>query len=359
MGYLLNSVQYGFSYLTIGLNIVCAILLIIELLKEGNTKIGYVTIALAFANFGLFFSYYLFVPVIYLMELIWIIVEIKKNKQKIFSIKNVMFIFITLILPALYGIFYFVIKAFLQTSDAPFTHANTAGGIYTNYATNILIFMPIAIWYVIKNIKKNDIYIYGLILTIAFAVGMFALMKCGIVSEYYFMKVFYLAWIFVWIINVKGVLQNKKLIWYVLTVVAVIAINLCFIKNDKLDSLIDIYKESVSNFQSGTLVTEEQKSIVKYYRDNLEQSFDDIAVYSNAETTGEDVWLYSLFRNYYFLIKLIFGINFDTAEDWMQNGEKTYCIIIDNNVQEYLDYNSENYNVCFSNEAGAVLEKKK
>ena len=64
LGYALNSTLSGFCYLSLGLAIILAIIIIMEYIRrETNVVIILLT---ALLTLGLFFSYYFFVPVIYL-----------------------------------------------------------------------------------------------------------------------------------------------------------------------------------------------------------------------------------------------------------------------------------------------------
>ena len=90
LGYPLNTLLSGFSYLQIGLNIIICIIFVMK----QELKQEYKDILIFLLNFGLMFSYYYFAPVVFLGILIQKIAEIKKKNEKIFFAKNVFLIFL-------------------------------------------------------------------------------------------------------------------------------------------------------------------------------------------------------------------------------------------------------------------------
>ena len=65
LGYPLNSFLFGFEYMSMALLIICAILDLIYYYDEKKLDIRYFIIAMLLLNFGLFASYYMFVPFVY------------------------------------------------------------------------------------------------------------------------------------------------------------------------------------------------------------------------------------------------------------------------------------------------------
>jgi len=108
LGYPLNSFLFGFEYLSMGLLVICAILDIMNYYKEEILNINCFIIVMALLNFGLFSSYYMFVPFVY--PAIWIYFYVKnyqKNKKRI-SKELILLWIITLIIPFLLGYIYHI-----------------------------------------------------------------------------------------------------------------------------------------------------------------------------------------------------------------------------------------------------------
>ena len=82
LAYPLNSLIAGFSYLSLALNFIITILIVTQL--EINNYYKYVIMFLL--NFGLFFSYYYFLPVVYVALFLQIIIDAKKNNKGSFDV---------------------------------------------------------------------------------------------------------------------------------------------------------------------------------------------------------------------------------------------------------------------------------
>ena len=74
LGYPLNSEISGFSYLSLGMNIIISIIIIIQYFLQNKINRTMVILILFLLNFGLFFTYYFFVPVVYISIFITIII---------------------------------------------------------------------------------------------------------------------------------------------------------------------------------------------------------------------------------------------------------------------------------------------
>ena len=361
LGYPLNSMQSGFSYLSIGLNIILAILITINLLKLNKLKNPYIIAILSLLNFGIFFSYYLFVPIIYLAEFIWLLREYKKKENKIINIKSISTILITLVVPAIYGIYYFVLIDIIQGNIAQFTKISTPGDVYTNYISNFILFIPLIIMYIIHNIHKNKIEVWAILVIIAFTIIAYIAKICGIVSEYYLMKLYYIAWIFAIIATYKEI-DHYRHKTKIITTIGIIYIILLVIslnfQNLKISSLYDIYKTNLENTNEANLITDSQKELVKYYKNNLQSQENNIDIYS-YNNIGTNWWLYNFFENPYFIIGL--GLIFweEDVEQWLNETEKQYYILLTpENIYDHIDKNSNEYNILFINNSGAILERK-
>ena len=155
LGYPLNALLSGFSYLQMGLNIIICIIFVMQ----QKIKQEYRDILIFFLTFGIMFSYYYFAPVVFLTIFIQMIVEIKKRKEKIFSVKNILSMVVSLILPGMFGIIYFIIfqiiRFGLQVGNYYSNGINTPGAIYQNFITNTIIFLMLSVFYIYYSIKNK------------------------------------------------------------------------------------------------------------------------------------------------------------------------------------------------------------
>ena len=106
LGYPLNSFLFGFEYLSMGLLVICAILDIIQYYTDEKIKNSYIIGILSLLNFGLFCSYYMFVPFLYPAEWIYFCIENYCRNKKIVTKQLVLILLITLLVPFILGYIY-------------------------------------------------------------------------------------------------------------------------------------------------------------------------------------------------------------------------------------------------------------
>ena len=106
LGYPLNSFLYGFEYLTMGLLIVSVILDLIFYYENQILKLSYITAIFGLLNFGLFLSYYMFVPFVYSSLWIYFCIKNYENTKKIITKDLIIILLVTLILPFILGFAY-------------------------------------------------------------------------------------------------------------------------------------------------------------------------------------------------------------------------------------------------------------
>lgn len=106
IGYPLNSLLFGFEYLSLGILIICTIIHMIYYLEEENLNFIYYIIIFALLNLGMFCSYYLFVPFVYSALWIYFCIYSYKKEGKIVCKKNGIMLGITLLLPFFLGFIY-------------------------------------------------------------------------------------------------------------------------------------------------------------------------------------------------------------------------------------------------------------
>ena len=367
LGYPLNSLISGFSYLSIGLNIIIGILIII---REDINKY-YKLIILFLLNFGIMFTYYFFAPVVYLAEL-W---QIIKDNKKVFKIENIVNIFFTLVIPGIFGILYFIIFQTIKYNVNPLENYSEVfaikGDIYANLITNILPFIVLAIYFIICNIKNNKIENKMLILSIIFTIALYVGMRFEKVSKYYYYKSYYMLWIlviFVALNAVEKILQKNKLT-KIITLICVILYCIgiiCSIKYVQKFFIFDIYRENANQIKNGVVVvTDKEIEVLDYYNKNINTNKDETFMcYSPTEAgenKGKAIWIYGITKNPYNFIDVWYG---EISTDLQQyiNDSRKYAVILKNDyygdfeqIDKYAEEN--NLQILFQNEAGIILEK--
>lgn len=360
LGYPLNSLLSGFVYLSLGLDIILAIIILIKnYLKSENITI---LIVISLSTLGLFFSYYYFVPVVYLAIFIEIVLNFKKEKRKNY-IQNLIKTFYILVVPAILGMYYMFIKEmFTKKYNIPTEVLKIEGAIYKNFISNIIFFIPFIIYYYFNiNCRKKDIFSKNIfILLLLFITVIFIGNKIDKVSDYYFYKLYYMLWIFTIYLAYKGFTEliysknwKQKLAKTLISLyfVGMIVTLMC---NNSL-YLWDIY-----NYNYQRIINDEDTygnkylELVEYYSKNLAKNRNDVEIL-NSTQIGRVRWRYVLFQNPIFLFadEELFSI-----ENWLNNKTASYLIYSKKDYSFEPDKNDKNYEVLLDNSEGAILKRK-
>lgn len=366
LGYPLNSLLSGFSYLQMGLNIIICIIFVMQ----QKIKQEYRDILIFFLTFGIMFSYYYFAPVVFLTIFIQMIVEIKKRKEKIFSVKNILSMVVSLILPGMFGIIYFIIfqmiRFGLQVENYYSNGINLPGAIYQNFITNTIIFLMLSVFYIcysIKN-KKEKFSNKILIISIIFLIIAFIGMKFEKVSEYYYYKIYYMIWIPLIIVAFNSIelfYKKNKILTYIGIGIYSIGMIIAMFFNKNL-LFFDIYQNNFQEINANyNMVNYKELEIMEYYNKNINvyNGLDNNTYIYLSSRDGRGRWLYAITKNPYFYINVTFGERPTSIQQFLES-QKQYCIIFkQDNCEEILKEieNVEGIKILFQNDEGAILEK--
>ena len=209
--YPLNSVIFGYSYLTVAILYMTTLVAIAINIKNKELKLCPLCIEMFLIVFGIFFSYYFFVPVVYTAFGLYILFDIIKNRKtknilSIFTKENIVKVLVILILPTILGFCYFVLPGLLQSGETTISHISTEGYIYRDLYSNFVLLAPLTIYYIIYNIKnkKNS---FSTILMIISSIFTLFLLKQGLrgeVSSTRDLVLYFLLWILVIYMNIKA-----------------------------------------------------------------------------------------------------------------------------------------------------------
>lgn len=156
--YPLNSMLFGFSYLSVSLLVIEGIVAIAPMVNSDKYKAEFVILIGFLLTFAIFFSYYLFMPIIYVALGLYLLINILKNRKeiKVFSIKNVFTIGIILIIPTVLGFCYFVLPGILSGEGTEIQSIGAEGYIYKNLYSNLILISPLILYYIIAKIRKKE-----------------------------------------------------------------------------------------------------------------------------------------------------------------------------------------------------------
>ena len=223
MGYPLNSLLFGFEYLSLGILVLGTIVHMIYYFEKEELKFPFYVIIFALLNFDVFCSYYMFVPFTYSALWIYFCVYSKRKNGKIFCKKNIIMLMITLFLPFLLGYIYHLAPKLYNifspsnnfdnilghSSNILNNHFILYGYIYANYYSNTLLLIPLVIYYIYKKIKEKDLLSFDMIF-LTFTILFIGVLTIGLkfekVSEYFLMKNYYALWLILIYINFKALM---------------------------------------------------------------------------------------------------------------------------------------------------------
>lgn len=350
LGYPLNSVITGFHYFTLGMLELIAIIYVIKRIYKQNEKTA--NILLFLLNTAIMLTYNLFAPILYLSEFIYFIYQTKQNKEKIISKKFIGKLVILLIIPGIIGVSFFILPRILENIVLENQQQLWIDGyIYINYWSNMILFVPVAIYYIIEKAKEGTLNIEIItFFTICFFMLLFFLgLTLGYVSTYYFMKLYYIFNIILLVLFYKGLCRiidaNKtgKIVATCLVIIycILLLLNLIFVNVGAYD--FQTYHESGKTIFD---IYNSNKAVMKYIQESFTDDRMDALeyIYDNSLIEGQNLlYLGDYIDN--FLFKMFFtyenreGIDRKNIEEHIQkwnHGEYEYLVVFLKEI--YLPY---------------------
>ncbi len=397
LGYPLNSMLFGFEYLSLGILVLGTVINMIYYFEEKELKFGYYLVIFALLNFNIFCSYYMFVPFMYSGLWIYFCIYSKKHNKKIICKKNIALLSVTLLIPFFLGYIYhlapgiyniFNLDAWealmqsLQYSSGILNHSFALYGyIYINFYSNMILLIPLAIYYIVRKTKEGKIFSFDII-TLVILLIFIGILKIGQIYEkvsvYFIMKNYYALWLFLIYMNFRALMyifeKNRVktyciLMFYMLLVI----LNLIFI-DAPLENQKENPNESIKNVSeifgvNKTMITEKKKDltvkdieILKIARDRLDFKNEEIEVLGDSEQL---YWTYSLLRyvnaEYYFEYPQYSGqqkLTIKATKAHEKIGKVDYMIYFKSS--KYYDMNKvalfDQGEVIYENEAGGIVK---
>ena len=370
LGYQLNSMIQGFVYLSLALDIVITLILLVSNYEKEEISNKFILPILSLLSFGVFFSYGYFVPFVYTGVIVNLILKSIKNREEVTSIKNIIKIIIVIVIPLILGMIYFLLLPVINGRMSEISTIGRDGGIYKNYITNLLIFIPILIAGLILKIREREKnWDLGTILFILSIIFLFILLigrQFQIVSNYYYFKAYYIIWplaIYNTFISLRKIFNqnNKKLRIatnvYIVIYVTTVLITFVFNKNIGINDIF--YKNiEIMSKEKYIILNRDEAIVLERAGEAIEN--DDIYVV----TAKKDIirrWMYVLckspkiFQDYFYN-------NQGDIERWLKFEERYYLALYKNYNQlengEEPEANSDKYKIIYKNEDCFILERK-
>ena len=363
----LNNLLYGFCYLGIGIMIINLIFITIKDI-ESNLNINklYNLIILFILNLSLFFSYYLFVPNIYLTIGIYYLILYKDKKISLNTLLK--YGIITLIIPFIIGFAHFFLPGIINSKGTPIKAITYYGTIYNNLTPLYLFilftgYLGYKLYHKKLNIKDYlslNIYIISLY-CIIFLI-LYILKKSEL---YYFYKLFYLFPLFI-VIYLTEKFINKKKIIYISSFIVLLLLLLPLVCG----------KSNISNFISKTNIYSYNSNEI--FNPNIRFTKKELDIVDNVNKYKKICTLNNEFPIktekhkkywYYSITNTIPIINHnDTGSHqldapsidiyWWKNNINHPCLVYFYEGKN-IKYSKDKYKELYKNKSGVILKKKK
>lgn len=386
-GYALNNLIFGFGYLGVGIlatNLIVFTWIIIDT-KNVKTKKYILYFLLFLFNYSLFFSYYLFMPVVYLAQGLYLIYRWLKKECKFKDILEMGII--TLIIPFIIGLAYFILPGFFSsTSSASMTNAIALEGyIYRDLWSNFILIIPLVLFSVIKEFKSKKITFmsFVFIIELLYIIVTFILGLKGYISSYYYFKSYFILWLFSYIYIVKLINYDNKesgvifklSILYICFIVLICLSNIektiqekniLFNNTIVSPSYANIYWFNISKVvEDNAILNSDELEIVNKTIENKNNCIKnkEIPVIGNYL---QKLWFYSIsdivpiYEHEVGKLNGFYEDNFD-FQSWNNDDESKCLVIFDsaNNLdsENYIDINYDNYEILYKNGSGYIIKK--
>ena len=366
IGYPLNSFVCGYVYLQLGLIIIATIINVLQYYcEEFDRKIIYSILSIC--NFTIFFTYCIFVPIVYIVEFIYLVVKEYKNNKKIISMKNIVLFSTIFLLPIICGVYYYVIPYLLSVKgEDAFIYLD--GYIYRNCWSNFIFILPMALFCLKK--KNDDTFVWKIFTSflVLSMIILFTLVNKLNLSAYYYYKFNYILWYLLWYgaiyaINVTESKINKFLHFYLLIYVtfAIAAIGFktiditkeTFDSDENYTNAFDIYcinRKIMFDFNIDYTIQE--LDLLEYIHDNIELDKQSNRILLIMDSRQE-YWFWAFF-NYKNRNDIQATITKKEVDKWNNNEYKYLLVLYESNYYNQYKGLISYKRLLKENEAGAV-----
>ncbi len=379
LAYPLGYIILGFGYSGPGILATNLILLTWKfILKEEKTALYLI---LTLFNIGLFFSYYLFVPILFLAEALFIIFKFMKGK---ISFKRLLKIGVTtLLIPTVIGYLYFLHKdnvtEIVETTTNSFSIEGTS---YKNLWGNFVLLIPMIVYSFIlqKKNKKTDVdSIFIVCETIYMIISLYFTLK-GYMSTYYYYKMYFIVWLisYIYIYKLVNCEEYKtKFRINIAFIIFIITISLFNVEKNMMEknyrimsspigpNLADVYVYNANFFApKGVIQKKEANLIINSTKYTKKCQIDPkTKILPFTGNFYEKLWYYAITGN-------VPTIKYDkkTPNDAyitpfsyqeFKESEKVKCALLTNKYMKKIEnFDLEDYEILYKDKTGILIKKK-
>lgn len=362
----LNNFIMGFCYLSLSIMVINLLYLTLYFFKDSfNKSIIFKIINIFLITFSCFYSYYLFVPVVYLaLGLYYIYLWKKKN----ISFKQlILYGILTLIVPFIMGFLYFFVTLFQEHGgEIVLKILNTSGYCYVSVAS-ILLFVFGTIFlgcYYNKTKEVNYLTISLFVLTIYIFIFI-VLLLLGRIELYYFFKLFSVYWLFLLLFLFDKVIGYRKIFYFIFIILLVANLYLYLFPNNKISIYLmqsNIYSYNTRSFFNDGLIFEEEeldlleKSVL--YNDICKKDKHFLLLGGN----NKHIWAYYITGNLPVLgtptgdINYLFNNKVTKFDEWEDNADYSCLIYYYEGRNVIID--EDKYQILYDNDKGAIIKRR-
>lgn len=374
IGYPLNVMLFGYFYLQLGILIFSTIIIIMQYFKEEKLHTHSFILTLFLLCFEIFFSYYLFVPAIYLALFIYYAYMFYKKSHKIINKDLILYTAMTLMIPAVLGFVYHILPGIHNINNIESIRLMSMEGyIYRNVYSNILLFIPFVIIYFIRNQKEFNFNMIILICLIVYMCFLYLGCIYKFVSTYYFYKTYFILWfIILYLFGIELIdiartnitckkFANIFIYFYIVILYVSLMCNNVFITKDThthetILDVMDIYgiNKTILFFLEKDYTAQEIE-ILKYFKNNVEISENtEILILGEPK---QEFWFWG-FLNYRNRENPEIPIKDIDIEEWNENKKYDYLIYFNrsNTFKKEKDKINLNKKIIYTNKSGGILQ---
>ncbi|MBQ7410861.1 MAG: hypothetical protein IJW20_05730 [Clostridia bacterium] len=378
-----TSLLHGFSYLSVCLMFATALFYMAKVYEKGEVNFWVQLAIIVLLGVGIIFSYCLFVPALFAFICIYVFIKDLGKKEeksylKIFK-KSTLWITGLLLVVTIVSIFYLVIPTFTDSDQNKLTDAiGFEGGIYKSLYQDFLFYIPFVILFIYKTIKDKKINFQTIALCLIGGQTLLMLFGIigGIVSPYYYYKMYFLLWILLVDIAVEVISDlddNKEMYVMATSYLAIWVMVIMFMLTglegklkEKCPNLFDpkaqfltgIYYttnvEGVLNIDASCLVDADRVKLAEAMQDVEDITLKNMVV--GGMNTNCKAWMYVISRaesGGASINDLQYAVVETKVEDFLKDDSKKYFVLYTGEKYE----NTEDYEVVFQNKAGVILRK--
>lgn len=215
LGYPLYVIVFGFVYFGDAITVLSGLVIVLSFYKDENINHKlFILLSNAFL-FGIFTTYTMFVPNVFLSAFLFIIYVLFQKSKKLITKENILELCKVFVFPCVLGMAYAYVNLKEVSSGGGISNE---GGKYFDLYSNFIILVPFTISCLYRKLKSKEFSFsfFLFIVTTFYTLLLFAGCWSGKVSIYYFSKLYNIIWLLMFIFLVQELhvlsLTNKALI---------------------------------------------------------------------------------------------------------------------------------------------------